>query len=302
MAQFYLGSTPLNQTWLGSTQINDLNFPGFTGFLDLNPGALAAYSLRRLSGNYNGPIINIRRASDNATADIGFDSSNYLDIDAITAFVPTPQNVFVTTWYDQSGNGYDLENSTTATQPLIATVAGYYFVNGLRSIRPNSTFSQSLSASFGTTIEQPLTWFDVGQILSTPGVLHSNTNTSSDLEFRTAVGPDWIMSDLVNEVKLDNQDWDSTSTNDQVILSQLYNSGSSFFKVDGMNLGSYKNLTATGTLNANNIEGIRLNGRPENTNYGTFSIQESIVYASNLSGSVSNIINDLNGYYNTFTP
>lgn len=61
------------------------------GVLDLVPEqAAAAYSIRKLSKDYNGPAIRVRRSSDNAEQDIGFDGSGNLDIDAITNFINTP--------------------------------------------------------------------------------------------------------------------------------------------------------------------------------------------------------------------
>ena len=36
------------------------------GLLDLVPGAAAAYSLRSLSNSYAGPVVTVRRSSDNA--------------------------------------------------------------------------------------------------------------------------------------------------------------------------------------------------------------------------------------------
>jgi hypothetical protein len=40
--------------------------------LDMNYGATVAYSLRKLSSTYNGPLLTIRRDSDNTETDIGF--------------------------------------------------------------------------------------------------------------------------------------------------------------------------------------------------------------------------------------
>ena len=43
--------------------------------LDVYPGATYAISLRRLRSDYSGPAIQVQRASDKATQDIGFSSS-----------------------------------------------------------------------------------------------------------------------------------------------------------------------------------------------------------------------------------
>ena len=96
---------------------------GFTGILDEYSGAAAAYSVRRLSSSYSGSALRVRRVSDGTEQDIGFNASNELDTDALTAFVNGGAG-FVSKWYDQSGGTtYDL-SVTGSGQPRIATAAG----------------------------------------------------------------------------------------------------------------------------------------------------------------------------------
>jgi PKD repeat protein len=85
--------------------------------LDLNPGAAAAYSVRRLSSTYTGAAIRVRRSSDNTEQDIGFSGVN-LDETALTTFVGAGSG-FVTKWYDQSGNGNTGNQTVAAQQPRI---------------------------------------------------------------------------------------------------------------------------------------------------------------------------------------
>jgi hypothetical protein len=54
--------------------------------LDTYPNAAVAYSLRKLRTAYSGSAIQVRREADNTTQDIGFNSTNDLDIPAITSF------------------------------------------------------------------------------------------------------------------------------------------------------------------------------------------------------------------------
>jgi trimeric autotransporter adhesin len=77
----------------------------------------AAYSLRRLYASYTGAAIRVRRSSDNAERDIGF-IGEHLDVLALLVFVGNGSG-FVTTWYDQSGNGRHATQATAANQPLI---------------------------------------------------------------------------------------------------------------------------------------------------------------------------------------
>ena len=72
------GTVPisLKQTWEEVTAA-----PAFTGLLNetYGSGAEAAYSTRRLNGNYTGAAIEVERSSDNTTQDIGFDANGDLD-------------------------------------------------------------------------------------------------------------------------------------------------------------------------------------------------------------------------------
>src|SRR5210317_1337729 len=85
--------------------------------LDTYTGASAAYSLRKLRSGYTGDAIEVRRASDNTTQDIGFVDGE-LDTTSLASFCSGTDG-FVTTWYDQSGNGNDATQTTASNQPKI---------------------------------------------------------------------------------------------------------------------------------------------------------------------------------------
>ena len=101
--------------------------PAFTGLLNesYGSGAAAAYSVRRLNGNYTGAAIQVERSSDNTTQDIGFDANGDLDESALTTFC-TGTTCKVRTWYDQSqtggtGSGNDATQTDHTKQPTIYT-------------------------------------------------------------------------------------------------------------------------------------------------------------------------------------
>ena len=100
--------------------------------LDLYPSAAAAYSVRKLRTAYTGSAIRVRRSSDNTEQDIGFSSGN-LDTTALTSFCGSG-NGFVTTWYDQSGNGRNGVQTTAANQPQIVSSGSVLNVNSKPSI------------------------------------------------------------------------------------------------------------------------------------------------------------------------
>jgi hypothetical protein len=121
----------------------------FVGLLDSYPGAAAAYSVRLLKSDYTGNAIRVRRSSDNAEQNIGFDGSGNLDTTALTSFC-SGTNGFVTTWYDQSGNGVNVTQGTATQQPQIVSGGSVLLVNGKPAIFSNGTNS-SRQCLFNTT-------------------------------------------------------------------------------------------------------------------------------------------------------
>lgn len=94
------------------------------GFLlDLFQNARIAYSLRQLRTSYAGPAIRVRRTSDGTDQDIGFLADGNLDLPALTSFVGASDGQ-VKIWYDQSGNGIDLDNQPDNARLPLIIVAG----------------------------------------------------------------------------------------------------------------------------------------------------------------------------------
>jgi hypothetical protein len=92
-------------------------------------GALGAYSLRQLNVNYTGAAVTVRRESDNATKDIGFDVYGNLQQGELEAFC-AGTNGFVSVWKDQSGNGNDATQTTLGDQPQIVDNGACILANG----------------------------------------------------------------------------------------------------------------------------------------------------------------------------
>lgn len=131
--------------------------PGYAGPGDIVSGATAWYGLRCYSAAQASLVkaITIRRASDNATQDIGLTSNCDLDTATATTFC-TATTCFATEVYDQTGNGNHVLQATAANQPqLLLTGCSSGSLPCLSFVGVNS---QSLQTGSGSvTASQPIT-------------------------------------------------------------------------------------------------------------------------------------------------
>lgn len=88
-----------------------------------------AFSMRVLESDYNGPIIRLRRAGDNAEQDFGWGDDDIVDINAINTW-RGGNNVFVHTWYDQSGLNRDAIQTNINQQPQFFPIINQPFFQG----------------------------------------------------------------------------------------------------------------------------------------------------------------------------
>ncbi len=120
-----------------------------TPLLDTYSGAAAAYSLRKLRTAHTGPLIEVYNGT--SYADISANVFGELDTVALAAHCGSNDG-FVRTWYDQSGNGNDTTQSTTANMPKIYDgTNGVVTENGKPAILSDGTKQMSLSSNISTT-------------------------------------------------------------------------------------------------------------------------------------------------------
>lgn len=90
-----------------------------------------ALGMRVLVSDYSGPLIRLRRSNDNSEMDFSFGDDDKVDIDAINTWKGAA-NVFLVTWYDQSGLGRNAVQPTPSRQPQFFpdTTLPYFQGNG----------------------------------------------------------------------------------------------------------------------------------------------------------------------------
>jgi len=93
----------------------------------------AAYSLRKL-GPYSGPIVRVRRDSDNTELDIyAATDKQGLDTTTLLNFVGSGSG-YIKTWYDQSLNSRNASQATLASQPRLVLNGAIHTVNNRHSV------------------------------------------------------------------------------------------------------------------------------------------------------------------------
>jgi hypothetical protein len=274
----------------------------FTGLLDTYSGAEAAYSLRKLRTAYTGNAIRVRRASDNAEQDIAF-VSNILDTSSLTTFC-SGTNGFITTWYDQSGNGRNATQTTAANQPQIVSSGSVILENGKPSIKfdGNNDFLEFSSNLFlGASSRSVLIVYKPDNATGTFtyslfGQSGSNTNGNyTVIQSRTqfVTGDPYFAGfsqDLGNGLTTPN------------VLQKLAQ-----FNYDGTTGYLYKNnsllTSANITLNALSTGKIYIGAVNFNGTIAEFSnakIQECVAWQSNQNSNNSGISSNINSFYSIY--
>jgi len=195
-----------------------------SGLLDTYTGAVAGYSLRKISSTATNSL-RVRRSSDNAETDIGFAEDGNLDNAALLAFVGTggTDNGYVTTWYDQSGNSRNATQTSATAQPQIVSAGNIITVNGYQVIKYDGS-NDTLNANLAGTGRDMLmggsdgsAFYGFSSSVTTYSTLPSTNNTKHPLNesIRVIWGrslsgaektgiqtdvtyTDWVWSDITN--------------------------------------------------------------------------------------------------------
>jgi len=261
---------------------------GYVGLLDLFPNAAAAYSLRKLRAAYSGAAVRVRRSSDNTEQDIGFDANGDLDTTALLAFVGTggTDNGFVTTWYDQSGNGNNATNATASEQPLVVSGGTLVTENGKAAILSAPLATQNLlRATF--TLAQPLSIIGVVKTpLDRDQMPISSQNTTLRAYRRFATSDNFL-------IQAGSNVFAGSQTLAQSLEFAVYNGSSGIFALDG-------NLLTTANFGTNGLDNLDLfqsnGGLPS---YETY-LQEVIIFDSNQSANRTAIETNINNFYSIY--
>jgi hypothetical protein len=106
-------------------QISNFQYP--LSKTSIVSSALGIYSTRSILSTYGGPVVQVRRSSDNTIYDFIADPignlSNVQNSTTIASFLSGTTG-YIATWYDQSGASNNYSQPTTSNQPQIALNSG----------------------------------------------------------------------------------------------------------------------------------------------------------------------------------
>jgi hypothetical protein len=154
------------------------------GLLDLVPGAAAAYSLRSLSNSYAGPVVTVRRSSDDAEED--FTAAEVSD-GTLAAFCGAGDG-FVKQWWDQSGNARHAVAPADANEPKIVDSGIVVTEEGKPALQFDGSDDYMQNAALGAVFlgaDVPLSSFAVLRNTNTAAIAivcgFGNTGTETQL-------------------------------------------------------------------------------------------------------------------------
>ena len=273
--------------------------PAYSGFGDAFGGITTYYSLRQFTEAETLNAIRVRRSSDDTEQDIGFDANGDLDTAALLAFVGTggTDNGFVTTFYDQSGNGNDANNATESEQPLVVSGGSVTQFDGINAIEFNGT-SHELAASLSLST----TAFSSFSVAGTDGVAGTNAQSifgsnatafysqirSYDLETRISSSPILTLDDDIGN-----------NPNQMQLFASINGTSAGNQYIDGT-IGNRSPLdtSSSGGISETSVYIGSVNGQ----RYLGGSISEIIFFESDQSANRTTMETNINDHFDIYTP
>ncbi len=266
----------------------------FTGLLDTYSGAAAAYSLRLLRTAYSGNAIRVRRADDNAEQDIGF-RNNELDTSTLETF-SLGSDCFVTTWYDQSGNGKNTTQSTAANQPKIVSSGTTITEGGKAAVEFDGTNDHFEIDDFTSILSKTNSHssFSVHKANKVDGTIMASATGSTDrycLQYDSSNDAMAVMYYTGSFIRSATRNVNG----DYNLFSEFWNAS----ELTSFNNSVESTDVEATTTNSTTTTTIGILNNGSQSSYGGV-MQEIIVYNSNQSTNRSGIETNINDFYSIY--
>lgn len=264
-----------------------------------------AFSMWKVNANYTGACMNVRRAIDDDTKDIFFTNDLMLDVAEIETF-SLGGDVFVKTWYDQSGNGRNATQNTSGSQPKIVEDGSVilqndkpamYFDGG--DVLEVSDFSYNTSDLYSIILSTPT-------LSSTRGYIIGHYDTSSQRSWAIAyentgkiIG---VVSSNGNSGVGNAKVFSSTDDYEleQQLIEFQFTTDDIDMYLDGSSLSG--SITQTAIVNAihNSTSPLEIGDNTSVSQTHPFYVQEYLIWDSDQSSNRSSIAGDINDRYSIY--
>lgn len=203
-------------------------------------------------------------------------------------------NGFVETWYDQSGNGNNVAQTTSGKQPKIVSSGSLVTVNSKASFKFDGTddFLERATYTQGT-LSQPNTFFAVAKLDAYADenrkVYDSHLSTARNMLQLNTVG-NGQFAHFAGTVAATGEDADA----DRHLFTSLINGSASNLRIDSTS-------KTTATTNTQGMTGIIIGANHDTAdNFWDGDIQELIVYNSNQTSNFTALETNINSHYSIF--
>ncbi|WP_143473352.1 hypothetical protein [Flavilitoribacter nigricans] len=256
------------------------------------------YSVRNINSFYNGPVFDVVNDSD-STGTIYYRNGT-VDTAAIMGFAVNPnENVYISKWYDSSGNGLHVRQSDKNKMPKIVINSTLQTQNAKPSVRfdggdillrTNTTFetdtlSLMLVMRVSATFNMPLA---TGDLSSTLGAGMRYTSTVIQLSGNSGYGGAQGSTLLASTDSLDVGELVDVHFTMSADTGALF-INNSFISPTTLNKGDYNGQTF-------HIGG-RVTGGVETPTFNGY-ISEIILFKNDLIAERNSLHQDVNGYFN----
>ena len=253
--------------------------------MDEYGGASAGYSLRLLRSDYNGNCVTVRRASDNATQNIGF-VDDELDVASLETFCSGTDG-FVTTWFDQSGNGNNAVQTTASAQPKIVSSGSVILENGKPTIEFDGV-DDTIQHDFSPDSAQPFSLFYVRRYRDL-----ASTYVGLGVDSSQATGYAEIKTTTILRTYYGSYVGSFTANTNQGLWYTLANGVNSEISLDGA-------TAITGNAGTSGIELLSICSAGGQGFFSPLNVQEVIVYTTDQSANRTGIQDNINEYFNIY--
>lgn len=281
--------------------INPYRFSGgggvATGLLADYTGAVAAFSLRQLISTWTGAVVEVRRNGVSpATAD--FTAAEVAD-GTLTAWTGANDGR-VRTWYDQSGNGFNITQTTNANQPEIVSSGALVTSNGEPAIDFDGTDDYLLNAG-NIAYNGGVSWYSVLDLDSTGGTRRIWCD-----DITGAVGYSNFNSIGAYQLNDNDTGYENISTNTHASVQELSSfhfdssTGDYEYARGGSNTTGNLSTWSDVAIDSSNTANVGVMGSGNGNQVGDGKMQELIIYPDDQSANRTGIESNINTHYSIY--